>query len=129
MGKQVYEEDTGRAQPIERNMDKIPDKAEKEGILYVMADGSGVNTRQKDEKGSTWKETKLGMVCTSEDLRTRKDEITQDIQKKEYVSYIGPAEEFKKYLFECAVRNGQGRYEQTVIVSDGAAWIRIGIIR
>jgi hypothetical protein len=124
VGKRVYEDDTGQARSIERNMDKIPDKAEKEGILYIMADGSAVNTRQKDEKGSTWKENKLGMVFTSEDLRTRKDGTTQDIQKKEYVSYIGPAQEFKKYLFECAVRNGYGRYEKTVIVSDGAAWIR-----
>jgi hypothetical protein len=40
------------------------------------------------------------------------------------VSYLGPAEEFKKHLFECAARNGYGRYEQTGIVSDGAAWIR-----
>ena len=32
--------------------------------------------------------------------------------------------EFKKYLFACAVRNGYGDYEKTVVLSDGAAWIR-----
>ena len=124
VGKQVYEEDSLRARSVEGNLDKIPEKAEKGGILYLMVDGSAVNTRQKDEKGSTWKENKLGMVFTSEDLRTWKDGITHDIQKKEYVSYIGPAEEFKKYLLECAVRNGYGMYEKTILVSDGASWIR-----
>jgi hypothetical protein len=122
VGKRVYEGDSRRVRPIERNMDRIPDKPEKGGIQYIMVEGSTVNTLQKDEKGSTWKGNRLGMVFTSEDPRTRKDGM--DILKKEYVSYIGPAEEFKKYLFECAVRDGYGRYEQTVIVSDGAAWIR-----
>jgi hypothetical protein len=120
----VYEEDTRQAEPIEQNMDQIPEKPEKEGICYLMVDGSAVNTRQKGEKGSTWKENKLGMVFTREDLRTRKDGITQDIQKKEYGSYIGPAEEFKKYLLERAVRKGYGWNEKTILLSDGAAWIR-----
>jgi hypothetical protein len=44
--------------------------------------------------------------------------------RKEYVSYIGNVEQFKEYVFECAVRNGYGKYEKTVVVSDGAAWIR-----
>jgi hypothetical protein len=34
------------------------------------------------------------------------------------------AEEFKKLLFESAVRNGYGQYKTTVVVSDGAAWIK-----
>jgi hypothetical protein len=37
---------------------------------------------------------------------------------------LGSVEPFKGYLLECAVRNGYGRYEQTVIASDGAGWIR-----
>jgi hypothetical protein len=73
---------------------------------------------------STWRENKLGLVFSSTDLRTRRDGVTHDIERKEYVSYIGSVEQFKEYLLECAVRNGYGRYEQTIIVSDGAAWIR-----
>jgi hypothetical protein len=37
---------------------------------------------------------------------------------------LGSVEQFKGYLLECAVRNGYGRYEQTILVSDGAGWIR-----
>lgn len=33
-------------------------------ILYIMMDGSAVNTRIQDKDGSTWKEMKLGMVFT-----------------------------------------------------------------
>jgi len=124
VGRAVFEEDTRRACPIEKNMDKIPDKPDRKGILYIMVDGAAINTRKKDEKGSTWRENKLALVFSSTDLRTRRDGITQDILRKEYMPCLGSVEEFKHYLFECAVRNGYGRYEQTIIVSDGAAWIR-----
>jgi hypothetical protein len=33
-------------------------------------------------------------------------------------------EEFKKHLFACALRNGYGTYGETVLLSDGATWIR-----
>jgi hypothetical protein len=124
VGKQVFAEDTRRACPLAQNMNKIPDKPDKAGVLYIMIDGSAINTRIKDEKGSSWRENKLGLVFSSTDLRKRKDGVTHDIQRKEYVSYVGSVEEFKAYLFECAVRNGYGRYGKTIIVSDGAAWIR-----
>ncbi|MDR0589275.1 MAG: ISKra4 family transposase, partial [Spirochaetaceae bacterium] len=74
--------------------------------------------------GSSWRENKLGLVFSSADLRTRRDGVTHDILRKEYVPYIGSVDQFKEHLFECAVRHGYGRYEQTIIVSDGAAWIR-----
>jgi hypothetical protein len=73
-----------------------------------------VPTRIKDEQGSTWRENKLGLVLSSTDLRTRRDGVTHDIQRKEYVSCIGSVDQFKEYLLECAVRNGYGRYEQTI---------------
>jgi hypothetical protein len=123
-GKRVFEEDTRRAFPVEKNLDNIPDKPDKKGILYIMIDGSAINTRIKDEQGSAWRENKLGLVFSSADLRTRRDGVTHDIERKEYVSYVGSVDQFKEYLLERAVRNGYGRYEQTIIVSDGAAWIR-----
>ncbi|MDR0637094.1 MAG: hypothetical protein LBF87_08450 [Treponema sp.] len=86
--------------------------------------GAAIHTRKKDENGSSWRENKLGLVFSSTDLWTRKDGVTHDILRKEYVPYIGSADRFKEPLFECAVRNRYGRYEQTIIVSDGAAWIR-----
>jgi hypothetical protein len=57
-------------------------------------------------------------------MRLRNDGVTHDLLKKEYVSLLGNAEEFKKYVFECAVRNGYGEYKSTVVISDGATWIR-----
>ena len=43
-------------------MDNIPDKADKKGILYIMIDGAAINTRKKDENGSSRRENKLGLV-------------------------------------------------------------------
>jgi hypothetical protein len=82
VGRKVFEEDDRRARPIEKNMDQIPDKAEEKGILYIMVDGAAINTRKQDENGSSWRENKLGLVFSSADLRTRKDEVTHDIQRK-----------------------------------------------
>ncbi len=64
------------------------------------------------------------MFFNSNDLKLRKNKVANDILRKEYVSCIGNVEQFKEYVFECAVRNGYGEYEKTVVVSDGAAWIR-----
>ncbi|MDR1301677.1 MAG: hypothetical protein LBK43_04305 [Treponema sp.] len=66
-----------------------------------MVDGVAINTRLKDEQGSSWREN-----------------------KKEYMPCLGSVEPFKGNLLECAVRNGYGRYEQTILLSDGARWIR-----
>jgi hypothetical protein len=40
------------------------------------------------------------------------------------MSYLGGAEKFKKRLLAVAVENGYGRYAETVLISDGATWIR-----
>jgi hypothetical protein len=128
-GRKTFEEDNRRACPIDQNPDKIPDEPDKKGILYIMVDGAAVDTRLKDEQGSSWRENKLGLVFSSADLRKRKDGVTHDILKKEYIPCLGSAENFKKYLLECAVRNGYGRYEQTIPVSDGASWIRNMVVR
>jgi hypothetical protein len=99
------------------------------GSLYIAPapDGAALNTRQKDETGSTWRENKLGEVFSSDYIRWWTDKHGKPqhtITRKEYVSYIGPAEEFKKHLLACAVRNGYGSYKETVLLSDGATWIR-----
>ena len=105
----------------------IPFTYEREGILYIEADGAALNTRQKDESGSTWRENKLGEVFSSDDIRRWMDKHGKPqhaLTRKEYVSYIGPVEEFKKHLLACAIRNGYGSYKETVLIGDGATWIR-----
>lgn len=46
------------------------------------------------------------------------------ILKREYISLIGSAQDFKFHFLALALRNGYGSYEKTVIISDGATWIR-----
>jgi hypothetical protein len=97
------------------------------GVLYIQTDGAALNTRLKDEEGSTWRENKLGEVFSSKNIHywTDKNGKRQhQILKKEYVSYVGAASEFKKHLLACAVRGGYGRFNETVVLSDGATWIR-----
>jgi hypothetical protein len=97
------------------------------GVLYIEADGAALNTREKDNDGSTWRENKLGVIFSSDNIHfwTDKKGVRQHrIGKREYISYVGGAEEFKKHLFACSVRNGYGIYSETVILSDGATWIR-----
>ncbi|MCL2147715.1 MAG: hypothetical protein FWH52_07910, partial [Synergistaceae bacterium] len=75
----------------------------------------------------SWRENKLGEVFTSKDIRywtNHKGERQHQIMRKEYISYVGAATEFKKHLLACAVRNGYGQFKETVVLSDGATWIR-----
>ena len=99
----------------------------KKGVLYIEADGAALNTRVRDNDGSTWRENKLGMVFSSDNIYTwtnHKGEKQRQLNKREYTAYIGAASEFKKHLFCCALKNGYGDYEKTILISDGAAWIR-----
>lgn len=98
-----------------------------DGTLYILADGSMLNTRRKDEAGSTWRENKLGMVFSTDHMyywKAKNGEQRHRIEKREYISLLGTAGDFKKLLFHTAVRNGYGRYKNVVLLSDGAAWIR-----
>lgn len=126
VGKIVFEEDTNKANEMYKNIGKIEFLKNKKGILYIQTDGSALNTRKKDKNGSTWRENKLGIVFSSDNIRTytnKKGEKTRHILKREYTSYIGSVEEFKKYLFDCSIRNGYGQYETVIILGDGAVWI------
>jgi len=130
VGGMVFENDCAKADEafhaLETGKLEFPAKPA-DGIVYIQTDGAALNTRLKDEAGSTWRENKLGEVFTSKDIRSwtnRKGERQHQIMKKEYISYVGPAAEFKKHLLACSLRNGYGRYKETVVLGDGATWIR-----
>jgi hypothetical protein len=72
-GKQVSEEDGKKGKEAEKNLVRIEYSRDKAGVLYLMVDGSMVNTRVKDEEGSTWRENKLGIVFNGNDVRERKE--------------------------------------------------------
>ena len=129
IGSLVFQEDCLRAKRAIDLLDsgKLSFPMDKDGVLYIQTDGAALNTRTKDESGSTWRENKLGEVFSSDNIRywdDRRGERQHKILKKEYISFIGSVEEFKKHLFAVALRNGYGRYKETVFISDGATWIR-----
>ena len=125
-GKKVFIEDMKRAkESYEKPEEAAPallERCRKEGNLYLFTDGSQVNTILKDEKGSTWREMKLGLVFYDGDSIRRKDG-KMIITKKEYVTFFGGVEEFKKLLFDAAARAGYGKIRQIVFIGDGSHWI------
>jgi len=129
IGNLVFKEDCRRAEEYFALLlvGKIPLTRNKKGVLYIETDGASLNTRQKDNDGSTWRENKLGVVFSSDNIYSWTDkhgDHQRQLRKREYVSYIGSVTEFRKHLITCAIRNGYGVYKETVILSDGATWIR-----
>ena len=125
IGRLVHEADTKKAVHILDNMHEIEVKpdGDRKGVLYIMTDGAAVNTRVKDENGSTWRENKTVIGFSNKDMIKRKDG-SNIIVKKEYAAYIGSAEKFKGYVLDTAIRAGYGKTSEIVIIGDGATWIR-----
>lgn len=128
IGRIIFEEDCRRTDELFRKLDSghLDFRYHKKGILYIEADGAALNTRYRDDEGSTWRENKLGVVYSSDNIHywtNKKGAREHRIEKREYVSYVGAAAEFSRHLYRCAVENGYGAYKETVILSDGAAWI------
>jgi hypothetical protein len=131
VGNTVFEEDMSKAvllrgQFTSGRVDFGESKA-KDGVLYIQTDGAALNTRNKNDDGSTWRENKLGLVFSSDNIRywtNAKGKRQHRIYKREYVSYVGSVDIFKWLLLACAVRNGYGNYRKTVFLGDGAIWIR-----
>ena len=130
IGNIVFQEDCKQAENAfnKLNSGKLRFPArKKKGSLYIEADGAALNTRSKDENGTSWRENKLGIVFSSDNIynwTSNRGEKQSKLYKREYVSFIGSASEFRKHLLSCALKNGYGLYENTVIISDGATWIR-----
>jgi hypothetical protein len=125
----VFEQDCVKANEAYAmlNEGRLSFPKNRKGVLYIQADGAAVNTRLQDDAGSTWRENKLGEVFSSQDIYAwtdKKGKRQHKLQKREYVSYLGAAAEFQKHLLCCALRGGYGQFENTVVLSDGATWIR-----
>jgi hypothetical protein len=130
VGRIVFENDCLRSSvshaALANGRTSFPDN-KKPGVLYIEVDGAALNTRQKGDDGSTWRENKLGLVFSTDNIyfwTDGKGERQHRILKREYVSYIGHVADFKAHIYDCALRNGYGIYEKTVLLSDGATWIR-----
>lgn len=126
VGKEIFDLQMNRANHAYSSPEiaapAVLERYRKDTILYILMDGSAVNTRIQDEDGSTWKEMKLGLTFLDKDVIKRKND-SAIITKKEYVTYLGSVNEFKKVLFDSAARSGYGKVKKVVIIADGAHWI------
>lgn len=128
IGKAVFDEDCRKTDELFKQYDsgKLAFNKKKKGVLYIEADGAAVNTRHMDDNGSTWRENKLGIVYSTDNIHHWTDKHGKRqhrILKRAYVSYVGAVLEFERHLFRTAVDNGYGDYRETVLISDGAPWI------
>lgn len=123
IGTKVFKNDEMKAGQLLANIQNIEADEKTAGVVYVMPDGAAVNTRIEDENGSTWRENKTVIAFSSKDIIKRKDE-GNIIVRKEIAPLIGTSEELKKFALSVAVNAGYGRYNETVVIGDGASWIR-----
>jgi hypothetical protein len=135
VGKIVFDNDVKTAEKyhemymktqLDLPIDKTSDNSSH--ILYLETDGAMLHTRQKNDDGTSWRENKLGIAFSSEDFTYYKDKKTKEIRPqigtREYCAYLGPVETFKWQFFSLALRKGYGSYGKTILISDGATWIR-----
>ena len=126
IGKLVYEKDLEKAKKTyEKPEESIPvlhEREKKGGVLYIYADGSMVNTIERDKEGSTWREIKLGLAYYDRNSVTRKDG-KMIITQKEYVPHLGGVDTFKQLLLEASIQQGYGQIREVVFLGDGAPWI------
>lgn len=120
VGKKLFTKEKQEALDLYNNQFKAIEnikEEDKKGRLYIEVDGSMVLI-----KGDGWKEFKLGIVF-SDSMILNKNKQRHIIAEKEYVAYLGSAEEFKKMLWATAVKNGCQKVKEIVIIGDGAQWI------
>jgi hypothetical protein len=100
----------------------------RQGALYLEVDAALLPTRQDGQKGVVYKDNRLGMAFSSDNIYWWKhkqlNKVLYSILKKEYTCLIGNSNDFNKFIFSLAIRNGYGSYQTTVLISDGATWIR-----
>ncbi|MDR1166644.1 MAG: hypothetical protein LBO66_12415 [Deltaproteobacteria bacterium] len=139
IGKLIFEKDQQDANEawdlLESGKLMFPEK-KKPHILYIETDGAMLHVRKPVDKEksdddsiikSPWMENKLGMVFSTDNFKkinNEKGEEEARLGKREYIAYLGSAEEFKKHLWALALRNGYGTYGKTILLSDGASWIK-----
>ena len=122
-GTKVFENDSSQAEALLADIANIEADKKVTGTVYIMPDGASVNTRVEDENGSTWRENKTAIAFSSKDMIKRKDG-GNIIVRKEIAPLIGTSEEFKKHALRAAVAAGYGKFTDTVVIADGATWIR-----
>ena len=120
IGEKLYLKEQKEAEELYNNKDNLLDykmAQTKKGKLYIECDGSMVAIR-----GDGWREVKLGIIFSDLNI-LNKSKPRHIINEKDYVAYIGSAEEFKKLLWASAVKNGCLEVKEIIFIGDGAPWI------
>lgn len=116
IGKIIFEELENKAKENYENMVKLVENEyvkKDDEVMYIEFDGSMLRTILS--KGTEWKELKLGTIF----IKNKKGRVL----RKEYISYLGKAEDFKIFLFNLAVEMGYLEMEKVIVIADGAHWI------
>lgn len=107
-------------------IDRRKSRHRKNDVLYLETDGAMVNTRVEKE-GSSWMECKIGMAFNEKDIHrwiSNKGEACHSIMKREFIGFIGSANEFMYHYLAMAKRNESDYCSEVVIFSDGPIWIQ-----
>ena len=131
VGALVFDEQLRQSQEAERLSHQKVDgrlrRRRRNDILYLELDGAMVHVRDKKD-GDGWMESKHAIAFHSSDVRYYSSKDSEKtghrILKREYVGYIGSAEDFKYHFYSLAKRNQYDFCSEVVVISDGALWIR-----
>ncbi len=117
-GKRIQEwEDKRRKGVFERGEEMAEEVKKAPEVLYIQADGTGVNDRASRE----WMECKVG-TSFSERVLISKDRIWL-MDKKSYASIENTEAFGEKFFLDC-VKQGVLQAKRVYFIGDGAQWIR-----
>lgn len=109
----LYGEEVGKT----INDEVILTPSKKEEVMYAMADGSMIFTREEG-----WKEAKVGRIFKSSDCIHAGDKPGW-ISNSQYVAHLGGHIEFTKQM-EKLLDTYITQKQQIIFISDGAKWIK-----
>lgn len=102
---------------VSDNNKRLQSLPQPDDVVYAMADGSMVLTREEQ-----WKEVKLGRIFSGKDC-LQIDGKSNQINHSQYVSHLGTCKEFTPKMDK--VLDDYGRLnERLIFITDGAPWLK-----
>lgn len=131
IGNLVFDDQVRLAKEAEKSagikVDKRRRRRRNNDILYLEIDGAMIHIRDKQGEDG-WMESKHAIAFHSADIQyyesAKNGEINHRILKRDFIGYIGTADEFKYHFLSLAKQNQSDVCSEVVIISDGASWIQ-----
>jgi hypothetical protein len=99
------------------NNERLQALPQPDDVVYAMADGSNILTRE-----AQWKEAKLGRIFNGKDCLQIEGKVNQ-VNHSQYVSHFGNCKDFTAKMDK--VLDDYGNLgNRLIFISDGATWIR-----